>query len=303
MIPDYQKIMLPLLELAGDEKVHKFREAIDKLGDEFDLNEEERNKLLPSGNDEIFANRVGWAKTYLKKAGLLEYPKRGYFKITERGLKVLEQNPEKIDNEFLQQYTEFEQFRQRSSPSKSTEDESEEFDFESYTPEEILEIGHEALTKNLADELLEKVKDYSPGFFEELVVDLLVEMGYGGSIKDAGKAIGKKGDEGIDGVIKEDRLGLDIIYIQAKKWENTIHRPQIQKFAGALQGKNAKKGIFITTSNFSKGAKEYAQKLNSKIVLINGDMLTKLMIKHSVGVSVDSTYEVKKIDLDYFYEE
>lgn len=303
MIPDYQEIMLPLLKLAADEKVHQFREAVDELADNFELTEEERNQLLPSGNDNLFANRVGWAKTYLKKAGLLKYPKRGYFKITERGKEVLSQAPEKIDNDFLEQFSNFREFKDSTSAAQESSKTSTAFEFEEHTPEEVIEIGHQTLTENLADELLEKVKAQSPDFFEELVVDLLVKMGYGGTIKDAGQAIGKSGDGGIDGVIKEDKLGLDIIYIQAKKWENTVGRPEIQKFAGALQGKNAKKGIFITTSSFSKQARGYADKINSKLVLINGRELAKLMIKYDTGVSTASTYEVKKINSDYFLDE
>jgi restriction system protein len=303
MIPDYQEIMLPLLKLAGDGETHKFREVVSELADQFDLTEEERKQMLPSGSDKLFANRTGWAKTYLKKAGLLEYPKRGYFKITDRGREVLNQNPEQIDNDFLKQFSEFKEFRTTSSTSHDVGEDISSFDFDEYTPEEVIEIGYKTLTENLADELLEKVKNQSPDFFEELVVDLLVEMGYGGTIKDAGKAIGKSGDEGIDGVIKEDRLGLDIIYIQAKRWDSTVGSPEIQKFAGALQGKNAKKGIFITTSSFSSQAKEYADKVNSKLILINGQELAKLMIKYDTGVSTVSTYEVKKINSDYFLDE
>jgi restriction system protein len=303
VIPDYQKIMLPLLKLAENGEVHKYREAIDNLAKKFDLTEEEKKELLPSGNDKVFDNRVGWAKTYLKKAGLLEYPKRGYFKITDRGLKVLKEEPDKISSKYLKKFEEFNEFQENSKVKSEKKDEKTSFEFDDYTPEELMEIGFKTLNENLADNLLEKVKDYSPNFFEKLVVDLIVKMGYGGTIKDAGQAIGKRGDEGIDGVIKEDKLGLDIIYIQAKKWENNVSRPEIQKFAGALQGKNAKKGIFITTSNFSKNAVKYADKITSKIVLINGKDLTKLMIKYEVGVSISSSYEVKKIDTDYFLEE
>ncbi|HMA60100.1 MAG TPA: restriction endonuclease [Halanaerobiales bacterium] len=304
MIPDYQKIMLPLLKLAGDEKTHKLRNAIEELADNFDLEEEERKKLLPSGNKNIFDNRVGWAKTYLKKAGLLEYPKRGYFKITKRGKKVLQNNPDKIDNNFLKQFGEFQKFKNttKSKKKKNKKGKSSEI-FDKYTPEEVIELGYTTINNNLASNLLEKIQENPPAFFEKLVVDLLVNMGYGGTIKDAGRAIGKHGDEGIDGVIKEDRLGLDIIYIQAKRWQNTVSRPEIQKFAGALQGKNAKKGIFITTSKFSKNAIKYGKKINSKIILINGEDLTKLMIKFDVGVSQSSSYKIKKVDNDYFLDE
>lgn len=303
MIPDYQKILLPLLKLAENGEVHKYREAINNLAEKFELTEEEKKELLPSGNDKVFDNRVGWAKTYLKKAGLLEYPKRGYFKITDRGLKVLKEDPDKITSKYLKKFEEFNNFQENSKVKSEKKDKKSSFEFEDYTPEELIEIGFKTLNENLADNLLEKVKTYSPSFFEKLVVDLIVKMGYGGTIKDAGQAIGKRGDEGIDGVIKEDKLGLDIIYIQAKKWENNVSRPEIQKFAGALQGKNAKKGIFITTSDFSKNAVKYADRITSKIVLINGKDLTRLMIKYEVGVSISSSYEVKKIDTDYFLDE
>jgi len=302
MIPEYQEIMLPLLELADDEEEHRFRDAVDELAKDFNLTEEQRNKLLPSGTDKIFRNRVGWAKTYLKKAGLLEYPERGYFKITERGKEVLERDPDKIDYKFLKK---FEGFKEFVTPSKGSEEPTEEIETSSLddqTPEELIEIGYKTLTDNLAEELLEKIRDSSPEFFEKLVVDLLVKMGYGGSIKEAGEAIGKVGDEGIDGVIKEDFLGLDIIYLQAKRWQNTVPRPEVQKFAGALQGKNAKKGVFITTSSFSKNARRYADKIDSKLILINGEKLANLMIKHDVGVSLSSTYIVKDVDSDYFLE-
>lgn len=298
-VPDFQSIMLPLLELTGDKKEHSMRNTIEELAIKFGLTEEDRRELLPSGTQAVFNNRVGWATTYLKKAGLLESPKRGYFYITEQGLEVLKQNPPKIDINYLMQFPGYVEFRTaRKDKPKVPETPTEDL-----TPEETLEYSYQKLRDNIAQELINNIKSCSPEFFEKLVVDLLLNMGYGGSRKDAGEAIGKTGDEGIDGIIKEDKLGLDTIYIQAKRWENTVSRPEIQKFAGALQGQQAKKGIFITTSNFSQGAREYAHIINSKVVLIDGELLSQLMIDYDIGVSKIKSYELKKIDTDYFSEE
>ncbi|VUT25441.1 MAG: Restriction endonuclease [Candidatus Methanolliviera sp. GoM_oil] len=300
MIPDYQSVMLPLLNYAGDKEEHHIRDAIEGLADEFKLTEEERKELLPSGLQAIFNNRVGWANTYLKKAGLLESTRRGYFRISDKGLIVLEKPPKEINVNYLEQYQEFIDFRGASKPGESELDEP--LKYEDTTPEELIGIGHQKLQADLASELLDRIKDCSPSFFEKLVVELLVKMGYGGSRQDAGKAIGKSHDEGIDGIIKEDKLGLDIVYIQAKKWENPVSRPEIQKFAGALQGKRAKKGIFITTSKFSKSSIEYVSRIENKIILIDGEQLAKLMIEHDVGVSTIASYTIKKTDSDYFVE-
>jgi restriction system protein len=300
-IPDYQSVMLPLLRFAGDKQEHSLREAIDHLADEFKLNDDERKELLPSGQQEVFNNRVGWARTYMKKAGLLETTRRGHFQITDRGVQVLSQKPPRLDVRFLDRFEEFKQFRALRH-TRVNEGEPEQLEVET-TPEEALESAYKRLRDNLAADLLQQIKATSPGLFEKLVVELLVKMGYGGSRQDAGKAIGKTGDEGIDGIIKEDRLGLDIIYMQAKRWENTVGRPEVQKFAGALQGQRAKKGIMITTSSFSSEAHEYASRIDSKIVLIDGERLAQLMIDHNLGVSPMANYEVKKIDTDYFTEE
>lgn len=301
MIPDYQSIMLPLLKYAGDKNEHHIRDAIEQLANEFDLTEEERKELVPSGQQLTFDNRVSWAKTYLKKAGLVESTRWGYFRITERGFSVLEDRPDKINMKYLERYPEFTEFR---NSSKSVSEESGDVqEYEESTPEELMGIGHRKLQNDLAYELLDNIKRCSPSFFERLVIDLLVKIGYGGSREDAGKAIGKSGDEGIDGIIKEDKLGLDIIYVQAKKWENPVSRPEIQKFAGALQGQRAKKGIFITTSAFSKNAIEYTSVIDSKIILIDGEQLAKLMIENGVGVSKIASYDIKKIDSDYFMED
>lgn len=297
-IPDYQATMLPLLRFAGDGAEHSLREAIEALASEFKLSDEERRELLPSGQQEIFDNRVGWARTYMKKAGLLRTTRRGFFEITERGNEALKKKPGRIDGKFLEQYQEFREFKSlRRQPAANGEQEDPEL---TRTPEEALERAYQNLRSDLAADLIMQIKQSPPSLFERLVVELLVKMGYGGSRKDAGKAIGKSGDEGIDGIIKEDRLGLDIIYIQAKRWENTVGRPEIQKFAGALQGQRARKGIFITTSDFSSEAHDYASRIESKIILIDGEQLAQMLIDHNIGVSPVASYEIKRVDSDYF---
>ncbi len=267
--------------------------------------------MLPSGTAPLFDNRVGWARTYLKQAALLESQKRGVFRITPRGLELLAKNPSRIDNSTLEQFPEYLAFKLRRNDEKPTgalsplepvarqTPQGVEPSFDS-TPEELFSQAYQRLRSNLEAELLEQVKAASPAFFERLVIDLLVAMGYGGSRQDAGRAIGRSGDGGIDGIIKEDKLGLDVIYVQAKRWEGTVGRPEIQKFAGALQGQRANKGVFITTSGFSKEAEEYAGVISSKIILITGEQLSKLMVDHNVGVSPISKYELKRIDSDYF---
>lgn len=300
-IPDFQSLMLPLLKFSSDQKDHLTREAVDALALHFNLSDEEKNQLLPSGTQAVFVNRVGWAKSYLKQAGLLEYPRRGYSNITSRGLEVLKQQPAFINIKFLEQFPEF--MQSRNSGKEGIDQPIVTNDVAEKTPEELLEAGYKTLRASLANELLQQIKACTPYFFEKLVVELLVKMGYGGSIEDAGRVIGKSGDEGIDGIINEDKLGLDVIYLQAKKWEGSVSRPEIQKFAGALLGQKAKKGVFITTSAFTKEAREFAAKVDSKIVLIDGDMLAQLMMDHGLGVSTAAIYEIKRIDSDYFTED
>ena len=274
-IPDYQSVMLPLLELAGDDKTHRVREAVALLAKKFSLTDEEQRELIPSGRGSRFHNNVTWARTYLKKAGFLADPKRGAFRITERGRTILANKPAKIDTKFLRRFREFNDFIGGTpSPDNPVLPPPDP------TPEDALQSAYETLRSSLAADLLEQVRRSSPAFFEQLVVDVLVRMGYGGSRKEAGEAIGRAGDEGIDGIIKEDRLGLDIIYIQAKRWENTVGRPEVQRFAGALQGKRARKGVFITTSSFSREAIDYAANIDTKVILIAGTQLTELMIDH-----------------------
>lgn len=301
-IPDFQSTMLPLLQFTADQQEHSFREAVESVALIFHLTSDEKNELLPSGRQPTFDNRLNWASSYLKHAGLLDSTKRGYFKITQRGLEVLQRRPQKINIDFLMQFPEFQQFREIKR-EKNGREVIETDVVGKQTPEELLEDGYQRIRQELAQELLSRIKSSSSRFFERLVVELLVKMGYGGSIKDAGQVIGRSGDEGIDGTIKEDRLGLDVIYIQAKKWEGSVGRPEIQKFVGALYGQRAKKGVFIATSSFSHEATEYVKNIDSKVVLIDGKQLAELMIDHVVGVSIISTYEVKKVDNDYFAEE
>jgi restriction system protein len=301
-IPDFQTIMLPLLKHCAQNLTEiSTNRAIDALAQHFKLTEQELQELLPSGNQFTFTNRVGWAATYLKKAKLLEPTRRGYFKITARGQELVANNPSKINIKFLQQYPEFLEFQNLRGTRKHNEKIIDNDSNNEITPSEALEEAYQTLRNEIAEELLEKIKGVSPSFFEKLVVELLVKMGYGGSRIDAGKAIGKTNDGGIDGIIKEDKLGLDVIYIQAKRWNNnSIGRPEVQQFSGALQGQHANKGIFITTSNFTQQAREFVSQIGSKIVLIDGNQLAQLMIDYDVGVSVISVYQVKKIDSDYF---
>lgn len=296
-IPDYQSIMLPLLKFAGDQQEHSRLESIEHISKIFELSEVEKNQLLPSGTKPIINNRVGWAKTYLKKAGLLEYPKRGYLKITELGLNVLQDKPEKITNRYLQSFPTFLEFRKTSTIKKDDMETGGE-----KTPLELIENGVQQINLELGDELLEYVNKSSPAFFERLVVDLLVRMGYGGSILDAGRALGRAGDEGVDGVIKEDKLGLDNIYIQAKRWKSNVGRPELQAFVGALQGKRSRKGIFITTSTFTTAAKEHVNSIETKVALIDGGTLVQYMIETELGVIGRDTYKIKELDIEYFEE-
>jgi restriction system protein len=299
-IPDYESLMLPLLQFASDGKEHQAREATEFLSNKFRLTEQERKELLPSRTGRVIVNREGWAATHLKACLLIESTKRGYFKITQRGIDVLSRNLTEINIKFLEQFPEYAEFKKVKKELPGKELDRNKYEISPQTPEEILGDAYEELNRNLKQELLENIKSASPDFFEYLVVDLLVKMGYGGSRSDAGQLVGGSGDEGIDGIIKEDKLGLDAIYIQAKRWKNTIERDVVQKFAGALQGKRAKKGVLITTSTFTKGAVQYASNIESKIVLIDGEKLVQLMIEHNVGVSTTASYEVKQIDTDYF---
>lgn len=299
-IPDFQTLMLPVLKFAAKHDEHSLREAVDYLEGEFSLTPEEKRQTIPSGQQPIFYNRVGWARTYLKQAELLRPTRRNYLELTERGKQVLNENLEKIDMKYLERFPEYLAFRDRT---KEPVEEEPGQKGSALVPEESIDDAYRNLREDLAKELLDNIKRSSPSFFERLVVELLVSMGYGGSGVTAARVIGKSGDEGIDGIIDEDKLGLDSIYIQAKKWsDQAIGRPEIQKFVGALQGKRARRGIFFTASSFTEQAKDYAQSIDTKVVLIDGKRLTDLMIDHNVGVSTTVTYQVKRIDTDYFIE-
>lgn len=299
-IPDYQTLMLPLLELTGQHASIQMNQAVQLLSKEFKLTDSDCRQKLPSGKQTIIQNRVGWARTYLKKAGLLDSPERGYIVITDLGKNVLSENTARIDVQFLRQFPEFLNFYENH---KSNMVSNEIQNDNPKTPEEILEDSFIQLKNNVLIELLNKIKSCSPVFFENLVVNTIVKMGYGGSLQEAGRAIGKSGDEGIDGIINEDKLGLDVIYLQAKKWEGTVGRPEIQKFAGALQGKRAKKGIFITTSEFSSEAREYVRNVDAKIILINGRQFAEIMWEYNIGINNSAVYDIKKLDMDYFSED
>lgn len=305
-VPDFQSVLLPLLKLVGDGNEHSINEATEALAQQFNLNDQDRREMLPSGKQRKFDNRVNWGRTYLVKALLMCKTGRSMFRITDRGVQLLKTNPPFLNIKLLKQYPEFKEFAgSKGESSNGDMNFSQEIiEKTSQTPQEILETSYQSLRQNLAQELLEHIKNSPPKFFENLVIDLLIAMGYGGSRKDAGQAVGQVGDGGIDGIIKEDKLGLDAIYLQAKRWEGTVTRPIVQGFAGALIGKKARKGILITTSNFSQQAIEYANGIdNLKIILIDGEQLTQLMIDHEVGVTEESRYIVKRIDLDYFNEE
>lgn len=302
-VPDYQAFMLPLLKFHADGKIHPLNEAFTSLAKEFSLSESELEELLPSGRQTKFRNRVAWARTYLTKAGLLAAVKRGHFVITKDGRSTLAEKPDRIDVRFLRRFPSFVDFHQAKPSGELSTHIALPTVAPSESPEEQIESAHDQLNKALAAELLARIKSALPVFFERLVVELLLKMGYGGSRQDAGRAIGRSGDGGIDGIINEDRLGLDSIYLQAKRWENPVGRPEIQKFAGALAEHRAKKGVFITTSAFTKEALASATKHDARIVLIDGEKLATLMIDHGLGVTLEATYEVKRTDSDYFADE
>lgn len=304
-IPDFQTCMLPVLELAGDSKVHALGEARQFLAGKFGLTDPELNERLPSGRQRRFNNRVAWAKVYLEQAGLVSSPQRGHFLITDRGRSLLAERPARIDISLLERYSEFQEFRNasRKNSSSNVPPIVTESATGSVTPEELLETAYQSIRAELESDLLTRVKAATPTFFEHLVVELLIKMGYGGNRVEAGRAIGGSGDEGIDGIINEDRLGLDTIYIQAKRWEGTVGRPEIQKFVGALHGKRAKKGVFITTGTFTSDAKDYVSHIDPRVVLMDGRALAEYMLDLNIGVSPRAVYELKRIDSDYFAEE
>ncbi|MDG6399669.1 restriction endonuclease [Pseudomonas quasicaspiana] len=301
-IPDFQSVMRPVLAAVADGTPLVLSNLRERIADEFQLSEEERSERLPSGKQTVINNRVGWARTYLNKAGLLSIPAKGLVQITDRGRDALSTGPARITIRWLKQYPEFAEFH-TASPADSTAPALQSEPLEQSTPDEQLAAAHQALTQSLADDLLTQVLAASPAFFEQLVVDLMIAMGYGGSRKEAGQATQQTNDDGIDGIIKEDKLGLDVIYLQAKRWTNTVHRPEIDKFIGALTRQRARKGVFITTSDFSTGAREAAMSLDMKVVLIDGPELARLMVENNLGCSVKQVYEVRQLDSDYFVED
>ncbi len=301
-VPDFQSFFRPLLEIAHDGKEHSMKEARELIARKMNLSEEDLMELLPSGTQTKYDNRVAWAKSYFVQAKVLETPRRAHFRITERGLELLKKGHERIDVKILNRYPEFVEFHTMKAAS-STENHAEQETLQLETPEETLQKAYQNIRGDLAAEILEKIKSNSPQFFERLVVDMMVALGYGGSRADAGKSVGQSGDEGIDGIIKEDRLGLDVIYLQAKRWDGTVGRPEIQKFVGALHGKRAKKGVFITTGRFSDDAVRYVESIDPKVILIDGRTLCELMIDYGLGTATTAKYEIRRIDTDYFTEE
>ncbi len=299
-VPDFQSFFKPLLELAFDGKEHSISEARTIIAKQMQLSDEDLKELLPSGTQTKFDNRVAWAKSYFVQAKLIDSPRRGYFQITDRGRDLLKEGHERIDKRILNQYSEFVEFTTGRSEKPIIVDGSEA---QEETPEESLQKAYQSMRVELAGEMLTRIKSNSVKFFESLVVDLMIALGYGGSRADAGRSVGQSGDEGIDGIIKEDRLGLDVIYLQAKRWEGTVGRPEIQKFVGALHGRRAKKGVFITTGRFSQDAIDYVETIDPKVILIDGRALAELMIDHNLGVTRSVNYEIKRIDIDYFEEE
>lgn len=302
-VPKYDWWYLPLLKLLADGQTRRMADVYEQLAKEAGLTDADMAEMLPSGTDHTYRNRIAWARTFLKKAGLVESPKWGQVRITDRGKSDLAQNPTSLDEKWLMRYPEFAAWAKGAKPDQPVADAapgltvgvaSEE------TPREQLERLYEQMQRDLADELLDRVKQSSPSFFERVVVDVMLAMGYGGSREDAGRTVGKAGDGGIDGIIDEDRLGLDKIYLQAKRWEGSVGRPVVQGFAGAMAGVHAMKGVMITTSTFTDEARKFVQNLGQKIVLLDGRQLAELMIQFDVGVGLEASYKLKRIDSDYF---
>lgn len=300
-VPDFQSFFLPVLSRLADGEEHSMTELRESIAAEMELSPEDLSLKLPSGKQTVFANRLAWSTVYLGKAGAIERTKRGVFRIVERGRDLIQLNMPRLTVQHLSKYPEFVAFhRGNANSSAPAEDQISIPGSKSETPEEQLAAAYTVLRDSLANELLDTVKKSSPSFFEELVVDLLVAMGYGGSVSDAGEAVGRSGDDGIDGIIKEDKLGLEMVYVQAKRWKDVVGRPVVQAFAGSLEGVRARKGVLITTSSFSQEALEYVRRIEKRIVLIDGKQLAEFMIDHNVGVAVSRSYTVKRIDLDYF---
>lgn len=304
-VPEFQAFLLPLLAATGDGQEHRLRDLVPTLADTLKLTDEDRARRLSSGTQTVAENRVYWAGTYLRKAGLLTSPARGKVTITEEGRRVLNTHPSRIDNTFLRQYPSFREFvmgTAQTTADRASALTTAALPQADISPEERIESGWQEIRTVLGQDLLETVKKVSPRFFERLVVDVLLAMGYGGSRADASRLVGKSGDGGIDGTISEDKLGLDVVYVQAKRWEGSVGREVVQAFAGSLEGFRARKGVLITTSHFTATAHDYVGQVAAKIVLIDGPRLVDLMIEHNVGVEIAKSYELKKMDHDYFDE-
>ena len=302
-VPDYQTLMLPVLAASAEGEI-RIGLVVDRLADQLALTADERTELLPSGKQTLFSNRVHWAKTYLSKAGLIELTRRGHFKITDRGRQVMASHPQRIDNTFLNQFEEFKQFKERSVQESAQDKGQAEATFEhsKETPDETMRVAHRQIETALAQELIARIQSARPAFFERLIVDLLLRMGYGGSSRDAGRALGRSGDDGVDGVIDQDALGLDRVYIQAKRYAqgNNIGAGAIRDFFGSLDRHKAAKGLFVTTSAFSTSARETAELLSKRIVLIDGEQLARLMVRFDVGCRVEEVFQIKKVDEEFF---
>ena len=302
-IPDYQTVMLPILKHLSNQQEYRARDLIEPISDMFGLSDDEKRELLPSGKQRIIDNRIGWARTYLKKAGLLEDPRRGYTKITDRGIEVLNQKPQKINIKFLKQFSEFIEFRSRKNQDNTDSNNVTNIvdeEIEDVTPDELMEKGYELINSNLRQDLLNKLLINSPSFFEEVVLKLLLSMGYG-----EGKVTGHSGDGGIDGVVYQDKLGMDKIFFQAKRFDenNAVSASMVRDFVGALDLNGVNKGVFITTSKFPKNSIDLVSRSHKSIKLVDGKYLVQLMIDYNLGVDTEKTYKIKRIDSDFFPEE
>lgn len=300
-IPDFQTIMRPLLAILADGEERPVQAIRETLAQEFELTEEELEERLPSGRQRTYVNRVAWALAHLKGAALIESPRRGVYRATARGQQVLAETSktERVDLRVLRAFDEYRQFRAPTDNTTPAADVSV-VDAAAGTPTERMQGAHRELRAAVVVDVLERVQEQTPDFFEQVVLDVLQAMGYGGQREEAAERLGRGGDGGVDGVIREDTLGLDLIYVQAKRWTNTVGRPDIQQFVGALNGQRASKGVFITTSAFSREASDYAESVNPRVILVDGKQLAELMVDHDVGVSVETRFEVKRVDLDYF---
>ena len=301
MIPDFQSFMLPLLEFIGKNDEVSMKILKEGMIKRFNITEEEQEQKTPNGKQFTYYNRIAWAISYLKMAGLISYPQRGIYKISAQGKNILKNPPDKISIAYLKQFESFTKNRNPVRTKKVNIDDTEQ-EISEKTPDELFELSYTQIINNLKEQLKQKINECNPYFFEQVVLDLLLKMGYGGSEDDSGELTQKSADEGIDGIIKEDKLGLDKIYIQAKKWEKPVGRPEVQKFVGALQGKRAKKGVFITTGEFSKDAYDYVNNLDVTVILIDGEKLSQYMVENELGVSLKHNYKIYSIDNDYFEE-